>query len=212
MKDAAAEAPVKKEEAAAPQETVQPALQVLRSAVALIEKAVAQKETRTLFGRLLRQTAAVRRRLTAGDLLAFLAEALPPASPAAAQLAEAVKQVGLGPLSMGMWVALVIRCAGPRRCGAAGSLRQLPSVGSTPCACAARAAWLLQLVPYVAALGLQVEVVGASAMDADGDAAAPAADAAPVASCCSQLPEVEVYAYLLTSMFLLDHKQYTQVW
>ena len=86
---------------AAAVEAVKP-LQVLRSNVHLIEKAVAQKETRTLFGRLLRQTAAVRKQLTAHDLQAFLAEALPPASPAAAALAEAVKQVGLRGQCWGM--------------------------------------------------------------------------------------------------------------
>jgi hypothetical protein len=58
---------------------------------------VAEKETRTLFGRVLRQTAAVRRQLTAHDLQAFLASALPPASAAAQQLQEAVKQVSEWP-------------------------------------------------------------------------------------------------------------------
>lgn len=69
------------------------ALAVLRSGVALIRKAVEQKETRTLFGRLLRQTAAVRRQLTAADLAAFLAGALPPGSSAAERLQQAVTQV-----------------------------------------------------------------------------------------------------------------------
>lgn len=68
-------------------------LAVLRSGVGLIKKAVDQKETRTLFGRLLRQTAAVRRRWTAADLCAFLEGSLPASSPASAQLLEAVKQV-----------------------------------------------------------------------------------------------------------------------
>lgn len=76
---------------AAPQ-PVQP-LTVLRSSVALIKKAVDSKE-RALFGRLLRQTAAVRSRLTAADLNAFLALALPASSPTAAQLQDALKQAG----------------------------------------------------------------------------------------------------------------------
>lgn len=91
MADAKGTAPAKQEE----QEDKQPPspLTVLRSGVALIKKAVDQKETRTLFGRLLRQTAAVRRRLSAADLAAFLEEALPASSPAAAQLVEVIKQV-----------------------------------------------------------------------------------------------------------------------
>ena len=80
------------EEAAAPPPPPKP-LAVLRANAALIEKAVAQKETRTLFGRVLRQTAGVRRRLTAADLSAFLEGALPPGSPALQQLVAAVKQV-----------------------------------------------------------------------------------------------------------------------
>lgn len=72
-------------------EAIKP-LPVLRSNIALIEKAVAHKETRTLFGRLLRQTAAARKRLTSHELQAFLRQALP--SPAQQQLLEAVKQVG----------------------------------------------------------------------------------------------------------------------
>ncbi|KAL4447173.1 hypothetical protein ABPG77_007206 [Micractinium sp. CCAP 211/92] len=92
MAEAEGASPAKPEK----QEDKQPPspLLVLRSGVALIKKAVEQKETRTLFGRLLRQTAAVRRRFSAADLSAFLEGALPASSPAAAQLVEAVKQVG----------------------------------------------------------------------------------------------------------------------
>lgn len=82
----------KGEEPAAPPPPPKP-LAVLRANAALIEKAVAQKETRTLFGRVLRQTAAVRRRLTAADLVSFLEGALPADSPALQQLVPAVKQV-----------------------------------------------------------------------------------------------------------------------
>ncbi|KAI7845011.1 hypothetical protein COHA_001377 [Chlorella ohadii] len=83
----------KGEEPAAPPPPPKP-LAVLRVNAALIEKAVAQKETRTLFGRVLRQTAAVRRRLTAADLVSFLEGALPADSPALQQLVPAVKQAG----------------------------------------------------------------------------------------------------------------------
>ncbi|PSC71553.1 26S proteasome regulatory subunit [Micractinium conductrix] len=69
-------------------------LVVLRGGLAVIKKAVEQKETRTLFGRLLRQTAGVRRRLTAADLTAFLNGALPQGSPVVQQLVDAVQQAG----------------------------------------------------------------------------------------------------------------------
>ncbi|EFN58026.1 hypothetical protein CHLNCDRAFT_20545 [Chlorella variabilis] len=131
MKDAA---PAEEQQKPAVEPIKPPA--VLRSNVRLITNAVAEKETRTLFGRVLRQTAAVRRQLTAQELQAFLASALPPASAAAQQLQEAVKQVGHGAADLDM--------------------------------CPARAA-------------------------------PPPANA---------LPEVEMYAHLLTLMFLLDHKQY----
>ncbi|KAL4443741.1 hypothetical protein ABPG75_011478 [Micractinium tetrahymenae] len=94
MAEAEGAGPAKPEQ----QEDKQPAapspLAVLRSGVTLIKKAVEQKETRTLFGRVLRQTAAVRRHLTAAELTTFLEGALPTSSPAAAQLVEVVKQVG----------------------------------------------------------------------------------------------------------------------
>ena len=95
MAEAEGAAPAKPEEQKEDKQPPSP-LAVLRSGVALIKKAVEQKETRTLFGRLLRQTAAVRRRFTAADLTTFLEGALPASSPAAAQLVEAVKQVCKG--------------------------------------------------------------------------------------------------------------------
>ncbi len=97
MKDAApAEGEQQKQDAEQQPQPVKP-LTVLRGNVRIIKNAVAEKETRTLFGRVLRQTAAVRRQLTAHDLQAFLASALPPASAAAQQLQEAVKQVSQSP-------------------------------------------------------------------------------------------------------------------
>ena len=58
-----------------------------------IEKAVRQKETRALFGRLLRQTAAVRKSLTAAHLLEFVQRALPHDSPSAATLRDSLAKV-----------------------------------------------------------------------------------------------------------------------
>ncbi|MEW5307935.1 MAG: hypothetical protein WDW36_010303 [Sanguina aurantia] len=49
----------------------------LRHAVTLLQKSVKQKETRLLTGRLLRQTAAIRKQLTREAIVAFLAQHLP---------------------------------------------------------------------------------------------------------------------------------------
>lgn len=49
----------------------------LRHAVTLLHKSVKQKETRLLTGRLLRQTAAIRKQLTREAILAFLSQHLP---------------------------------------------------------------------------------------------------------------------------------------
>ncbi|GAB4816156.1 hypothetical protein N2152v2_003202 [Parachlorella kessleri] len=110
----------------------------LRANVSLIEKAVRQKETRAVFGKLLRQTTGIRRQLTAKDLHKFLGTAVPHES-AAAQ-----------------------------------TLRQF--------------------------LGPQ---------EADGENGA--ATATPeTTAVLGSTPEVEMYAYLLVLMFLVDHKQYDQ--
>ena len=54
------------------------ALAGLKGVVQLLEKSVKTKETRMLMGRLLRQTAAVRKLLTSGDVLkTFLVESIP---------------------------------------------------------------------------------------------------------------------------------------
>ncbi len=87
MQDApAAQEPKQKEEeavAAPPSISDQ-----LKANVSLIEKAVRHKETRAVFGKLLRQTAAVRRELTAKDLHAFVSSTLPQDSPAAQTLQQ----------------------------------------------------------------------------------------------------------------------------
>lgn len=79
-KKAAAEAAAK-----APEEAPPPPLtpiEQLRANTELLEKAVAAKETRVLSGRLLRQTAAVRRQLDEEILAVYIREALPATLPA----------------------------------------------------------------------------------------------------------------------------------
>ena len=56
-------------------------IEQLRANTELLEKAVRAKETRVLSGRLLRQTAAVRRQLDAEVLAGYVREALPAALP-----------------------------------------------------------------------------------------------------------------------------------
>jgi 26S proteasome regulatory subunit N3 len=51
--------------------------EVLKSIVALLEKSVKAKDTRLLMGRLLRQTAAVRKQLSPAAIKAFLRQTLP---------------------------------------------------------------------------------------------------------------------------------------
>lgn len=80
------------EEAAAAPPPPKP-LAVLRANQLLIEKAVAQKEARMLFGRVLRQTAGVRKRMAAADVSAFVEGALPADAPARAALLDALSQV-----------------------------------------------------------------------------------------------------------------------
>lgn len=82
-----AEAPAEPQAQAKPEEgsagpAPPTALEQLAASAALIDKAVRQKETRALFGKVLRQTTATRRGLTAGDLRTFLRRTLPPGSPA----------------------------------------------------------------------------------------------------------------------------------
>lgn len=105
MKDAPADEKAKEAEKQ-PVAVPEPAkpLAVLRSNLRLINNAVAQKETRTLFGRVLRQTAAVRNRLSARDVQAFLTSSLPASSSVAQQLLGALKQVG------GLSIMRVERC------------------------------------------------------------------------------------------------------
>ncbi len=71
-----ADAAAKGEEAAA---AAPPAVgEQLRAIVGLIEQAVRHKETRVAFSKVLRQTQAARRRMTAADVQAFVRSTLPP--------------------------------------------------------------------------------------------------------------------------------------
>lgn len=66
----------------------------LAANIKLIEKAVKAKETRAVFGKLLRQTAAVRRRLTSGGLQAFVSSVLPAEHASAQALHSALAAAG----------------------------------------------------------------------------------------------------------------------
>ena len=66
---------------------------MLTANVALLESAVRAKETRTLAGRLMRQTTAVRKRMTADDLSAFVREMLPHGYPGAVLLLSHLNKV-----------------------------------------------------------------------------------------------------------------------
>lgn len=65
----------------------------LKNIVALLEKSVKLKDTRMLGGRLLRQTAAARKQLTADAIADFLAAALPAGSESRGFLESRVQQV-----------------------------------------------------------------------------------------------------------------------
>lgn len=137
----------KKDEVMAPaptsleEEKPQSAAEGLANIIALLEKAVKLKDTRLLQGRLLRQTAVVRKHLAKADLAAFLQASLP-GGEAQGLLLQAVEQAGAG---------------------------------------------------------------DAAAMDADDPQAAVKAPHPP-----SQLPEVELFAYMLVLMFQVDRKQWQQ--
>jgi hypothetical protein len=91
----------KKDEVMAPaptsleEEKPQSAAEGLANIIALLEKAVKLKDTRLLQGRLLRQTAVVRKHLAKADLAAFLQASLP-GGEAQGLLLQAVEQVGGG--------------------------------------------------------------------------------------------------------------------
>jgi hypothetical protein len=65
----------------------------LKAVVALVEKSVKAKDTRLLIGRLLRQTASVRKQLTASNVKCFLQQTLPADLESRAFLCSHVEQV-----------------------------------------------------------------------------------------------------------------------
>lgn len=68
----------------------------LKAVVALLEKSVKAKDTRLLIGRLLRQTASVRKQLTPANVKRFLQQLLPADLEALAFLSSSIDQVGAG--------------------------------------------------------------------------------------------------------------------
>lgn len=68
----------------------------MQGIVSLLEKSVKTKETRLLMGRLMRQTAMVRKHMTASDLARFVKTYLPQDSSSAGFLQGHLKQVGWG--------------------------------------------------------------------------------------------------------------------
>ena len=64
---------------------------VLRSNLKLIEKAVATKEARLLFGRLLRQSASVRSKFTSENISKFVEDTLPAESTVKASVLQAIR-------------------------------------------------------------------------------------------------------------------------
>eukprot|EP00882_Tetradesmus_deserticola_P014365 GHRQ01015276.1.p1 GENE.GHRQ01015276.1~~GHRQ01015276.1.p1 ORF type:complete len:403 (+),score=216.15 GHRQ01015276.1:614-1822(+) len=119
----------------------------MQGIITLLEKAVKTKETRLLMGRLMRQTAMVRKHMTASDLVAFINTYLPMDSKSAGFLKGYVMQDG-----------------------------------------------------------------DTAPMEDDATAAGDAGDGADAGSAPgpSQLPEVELYMYLLLLVNLLDRKQFAQ--
>lgn len=90
-----AAAPLETEEAEQPKQTdAEQAAAQLASNVALIERSVKAKETRMGSGRLLRTTAAIRRRLTRAILQDFITKHLPQDSPSRPTLLAVLEQVG----------------------------------------------------------------------------------------------------------------------
>ena len=66
---------------------------MLTANTSLLESAVRAKETRVLAGRLMRQTTAVRKRMTADDLSAFVREVLPHGYPGSVFLLSHLSKV-----------------------------------------------------------------------------------------------------------------------
>lgn len=186
MKDkAAAEAPAAATEAA-PEAAPPTVADSLAANIKLIGKAVQAKETRAVFGKVLRQTAAVRKQLTAGELQAFVSSVLPADHPSAQTLLTALAQVG-GDAPRGR----AARGPGPAGRGPGPPCRTPETAGSSAPTPPNRAAQ--------------------AGMDTDAGEDGKAAGEAAAAPAGEPLPEVEVYAYLVALMFLTDAKAWEEV-
>lgn len=69
----------------------------MQAVIGLLEKSVKTKETRLLMGRLMRQTAMVRRHMTGADLAGFIKTYTPENSPTSALLSKYVEEVTAEP-------------------------------------------------------------------------------------------------------------------
>jgi len=216
-KKAAAEA------AAAPPEAPPPPpptpIEQLRANTELLEKAVRAKETRVLSGRLLRQTAAVRRALDADTLAGYVREALPAGLPARDMLLDALSKARAGSQRRQQRrCSLLARTAG----------QEPDCTASVPIVrCHTSVQHVRHTSPQhwtpgpqsggrsqtFAAPGRRAAARAAQAGDGmETDAAAPpAAPAENGAGAVGLLPEVEAYAFLLVVTLLVDRKQYPEV-
>jgi hypothetical protein len=172
----------------------------MQAVIALLEKSVKTKETRLLMGRLLRQTAALRKAMSGSDLAGFIAAYLPPGLPSAAFLAGFVQQVCSRVCVLGVW-----RCTPPSakvwdvRCakGSSDDHSEQPHL------------WCSRRIT-----SLRHTTQGAAPMEEDAAGSSGAGDkaqAAPASPKPSSLPEVELYMYLLVLVHLLDKQQHEQV-
>ncbi|KAL6766568.1 RPN3 [Auxenochlorella protothecoides x Auxenochlorella symbiontica] len=97
MKDAESPSPlVGKDEAAVEEASV---LEQLTVTVSVIDRAVRAKETRTVFNRVLRQVAGVRRRMQSKDLRDFVTAHIPPGNPSLEPLLAALDEADTAAMS-----------------------------------------------------------------------------------------------------------------
>jgi 26S proteasome regulatory subunit N3 len=179
MKDVSEEAP--KEET--PQEASTLA-DKLSAILKLIEKAVRQKETKALFGKVLRQAQAIRKQLTGQDLRAFLKSVFPAGSPSLELLLEGAAKVTIYHHWQQKTSCYYYFLAARKL-----SVRCFSTAHSAPSYPAQRACFLFPCP--------QVDGLDAS-NGTDASAAPPSSD---------PLPEVEAFAFLVVLNKLLDSRQ-----
>lgn len=113
--------------------------EAMAAVMSLLEKAVKSKDTRLLLGRLMRQTALVRKHMSGAELAGFVSAYLPP-GPTADFLADAIKEVRrrlrlrrlLGGCAVVLWGRLWR--AGCRACMQRMQAAVRPDEGSRPAA------------------------------------------------------------------------------